>query len=88
LICLSDYLGSGLANIVLVRLNPFIDAIIFTEPFKSWMIDVNSTKWAADSALISLKFPANLIHLGTSLSVGLIIDYFTQIFKRKKRQYA
>jgi hypothetical protein len=84
LICLSDYLGSGMANIVLVRFNPIIDAIKLTEPFKNWMIDANDTKWAMDSALISLRFPAYLIHFGTFLLVGLIIDYFIHIFKRKQ----
>jgi hypothetical protein len=85
LICLGDYLGSGIANIVLVRINPFIDAMIFTEPFQSWMIDMNSTKWVANSALISLRYPAYLIHLGTFFSVGLLIDYFIHKITIKQR---
>jgi hypothetical protein len=83
LICLSDYLGSGFANIVLVRLNPLIDAIKFTDPYKTWMIDVHDTKWLTNSALISLRFPAYLIHLGTFLFLGIILDYF--ICTNKKR---
>lgn len=83
LICLGDYLGSGLANIILVRFNPVLDAIKFTEPFRNWMIDTEDTKWAADSALISLRFPAYLIHFGTFLVTGFVIDFFIYLFRRK-----
>lgn len=82
LICLGDYLGSGFANIILVRFNPVIDAIKCTEPFRNWMIDADDTKWAADSALISLRFPAYLIHFGTFLLGGLVIDYLIHLFRR------
>ncbi|KNB69463.1 hypothetical protein ADS79_26645 [Brevibacillus reuszeri] len=84
LICLSDYWGSTLANIVLVRLNPVIDMIIFKEPFTNWMVDAESTKWVESSVFISLQFPAYLIHFGTFLLAGLVIDYFINMFRAKQ----
>lgn len=84
LICLSDYLGSGLANILLIRFNPLIDSIKFTEPFTSWIVDAGNTKWVTNSALIPLRFPAYLIHFGSFLFVGLVVDYLIHIFKAKR----
>lgn len=84
LICLSDYLGSGLANILLIRFNPLIDSIKFTEPFTSWIVDADNTQWVTNSALIPLRFPAYLIHFGSFLFVGLVADYLIYIFKAKR----
>lgn len=85
LIYLSDYFGSGLANILLIRFNPLIDAIKFTEPFTNWIVDVSNTKWVTNSALIPLRFPAYFIHFGSFLLVGLIVDYLIHIFKAKTK---
>lgn len=84
LICLSDYIGSGLANIILISFNPLIDSIKFTEPFTSWIIDTNNPNWMTNSALIPLRFPAYLIHFGSFLLVGLVVDYLIYIFKAKR----
>lgn len=83
LICLSDYLGSALANILLINFNPLIDSIKFTEPFTSWIIDTNNPKWVTNSALIPLRFPAYLIHFGSFFFVGLVVDYLIYILRRK-----
>jgi hypothetical protein len=83
IICLGDYLGIEIANIILVRLNPIIDTLIFTKPFANWMVDVNNTEWAASSILISVRFPTYVIHFGTFLILGLLIDYLIHIFKQK-----
>jgi hypothetical protein len=78
LICLSDYWGIGFANIVISQFNPVIHAMIITEPFRNWMID--DTKLLFSSVLVSFRFPTYLIHFGTFLVVGLILDYFVQNF--------
>ncbi|WP_339315716.1 hypothetical protein [Paenibacillus sp. FSL R10-2734] len=83
IICLGDYLGIEIANIILVRLNPIVDTLIFTKPFENWMVDVNNTKWTASSILISVRFPTYIIHFGTFLILGLLIDYLIHIFKQK-----
>lgn len=83
LICLSDYLGSGLANILLIKFNPLIDSIKFTEPFTSWIIDTNNPKWMTNSALIPLRFPAYLIHFGSFLFVGFVADYLIHIIAKR-----
>ncbi|HBS44124.1 MAG TPA: hypothetical protein DEA91_05990 [Paenibacillus sp.] len=82
IICLGDYLGIGFANIILVRLNPIIDTLIFMKPFANWMVDANNTEWAASSILISVRFPTYVIHFGTFLILGLLIDYLIYIFKQ------
>lgn len=83
LICLSDYLGSALANILLIRFNPLIDSIKFTEPFTNWIVDAGNTKWVTNSALIPLHFPAYLIHFGSFFFAGLVADYLIHILRRK-----
>ncbi|AWV33163.1 hypothetical protein BJP49_27045 [Paenibacillus odorifer] len=83
IICLSDYLGVGIANIILVRLNPIIDTLIFTEPFESFMVDVNNPRWETNSALISVRFPTYIIHFGTFLILGILMDYLIRIIKQK-----
>ncbi|WP_310832828.1 hypothetical protein [Paenibacillus pedocola] len=74
-LCYSDYLGSGFANILLVRGNPLVDSLVLTEPFSSWMTSVHSIKWSGSSALIALRFPAYLFHFATFLAAGLILDW-------------
>ncbi len=39
-LCLSDHLGSALANVLLVGCNPVIDGLIFREPFSHWLMDI------------------------------------------------
>jgi hypothetical protein len=84
LICLGDYAGSEAANIVLIRFNPVIDALIFREPFTKWMINRNITEWAAGSLLISLSVPAYLIHFASFLMTGFLIDFLIKIFPRRR----
>lgn len=83
IICLGDYFKIEIANIILVRLNPIIDTLIFMKPFANWMVDVNNKEWAASSILISVRFPTYVIHFGTFLILGLLIDYLIHIFKQK-----
>ncbi|THF73473.1 hypothetical protein [Cohnella fermenti] len=74
-ICLGDALGSGLANIVLIGLNPLIDAIKFAEPFQSWIVDTDALRMEPSSALIPLKLPAYLIHFSSYALTGLLADW-------------
>jgi hypothetical protein len=83
LICLSDYLGNDFANIIISQFNPVIHAMIITEPFRNWMID--DTKLMFSSVLFSFRFPTYLIHFGTFLVAGLILDYLVHLFKSKQR---
>jgi hypothetical protein len=78
LICIFDFLGSNLANIILIRLNPVIDSL----KFNAWIQDVHNTKHITESAYIPLRFPAYLIHFGTFFLVGLILDYIILLLKR------
>lgn len=45
--------------------------------------DANDTKWVTNSALISVRFPTYLIHFGTFLILGLIVNYLVRIAKQK-----
>jgi hypothetical protein len=82
IICLSDYLGIGFANIVISQFNPVIHAMIVTESFRNWMID--DTKLLFSSVLVSFRFPTYIIHFGTFLVVGLILDYLIHLFNSKQ----
>lgn len=83
IICLSDALGVAMANIVLIRLNPIVDTLIFMKPFENWMVDIHDMKWVTNSALISVRFPTYAIHFMTFLILGLLMDYLIHIYKQK-----
>ena len=84
-ICFCDYLGSGLANTILVRLNPLIDTIKFAEPFQGWIVDMDATRNEPNSALIHLKSPAYGIHFASFALAGIAIDGVIHTVKRRRQ---
>jgi hypothetical protein len=70
IICLSVYMGSGIANIILCQ-NPPITWLLRTEPFRNWMID--ESKFRDSSVLVSFRFSAYLIHFCSFLIVGILL---------------
>jgi hypothetical protein len=81
IICLSDFLGIGIANIILSQFPP-ITWLIRTEPFRNWMIDESIFRFS--SVLVAFRFPAYLIHFSSFLIVGLLLDYLIHLLKRKQ----
>lgn len=57
IICLIDYCGSGLANIILSQFPP-ITWLIRAEPYRDWMID--KSVFGASSILVTFWFTAYL----------------------------
>ncbi len=83
LICLNNYLGNDDKNILLIGLNPVLNSIVYTEPFRHWMLDFESAKLATDSATIRVLFPAYIIHFASFFLIGLLIDL---LIRRKNRK--
>ncbi len=83
LICLNSYLGNDDKNILLIGLNPLLNSIVYTEPFRHWIFDFDSAKLAVDSATIRVQFPAYIIHFASFFLTGLIIDCLIRIISRK-----
>jgi hypothetical protein len=81
-ICLSVYLGNGIANILISQFNPVIHAMVITEPLRNWIILDENTTTRVSSVLVTFRFPAYLIHFGTFLIAGLLLDYLIYLFKR------
>ncbi|WP_308647254.1 hypothetical protein [Paenibacillus oleatilyticus] len=70
LICLNNYLGNDDKNILLIGLNPVLNSIVYTEPFRHWILDFESAKLATDSATIRVLFPAYIIHFASVFFIG------------------
>jgi hypothetical protein len=79
IICFSDYLGSGIANIILSQYPP-ITWLLRTEPFRKWIIDESILQ--TSSVLVSFRFSAYLIHFCSFLIVGLLLEYFIHLIKK------
>ncbi|KRF05535.1 hypothetical protein ASG89_20625 [Paenibacillus sp. Soil766] len=80
IIYLSDYLGSGLANIILSQFPPNT-WLIRAEPFRDWMI--NESAFGGSSILVTFRFTAYLIHFCFFLSIGFVLDYIIHLFKSR-----
>jgi hypothetical protein len=82
IICLSDYLGSGIANIILSQYPP-ITWLLRTESFRNWMID--ESIFQTSSVLVSFRFSAYLIHFCSFLIVGILLEYLIHLFRRMQK---
>ncbi|WP_221435282.1 hypothetical protein [Paenibacillus anseongense] len=82
IICLSDYMGSGFANIF-IRLIPPINILANVEPMRHWMFDYENNKWGASSSiLLEVNFLTYFIFFITWFLVGLFIDILVKRFRR------
>ncbi len=79
LICLNNYLGNDDKNILLIGLNPLLNSIVYTEPFRHWIFDFGS-------AAIRVQFPAYIIHFVSSFLTGVIIDFLIRLISRKVKR--
>jgi hypothetical protein len=84
-ICFCDYLGSGLANMILVRLNPLMDAMLSADPYSDWIADWDATRLVTDSVTVRLRYTAYGIHFGSFLLAGLLVDGAIRAVRRRKR---
>jgi hypothetical protein len=85
LICLNNYWGNDNKNILLIGLNPFLNSIVYTEPFRHWIFNFDSARLASDSASIKVHFTGYLLHFGSFFLVGIIIDYLIYFLKGKRK---
>lgn len=74
LICVNNYAGNDGANLLLISLNPFLHAITYLEPVRPWIFDYESARFATDSAVISVRFPAYVLHVASFFLVGVVLD--------------
>lgn len=82
IICLSDYMGSGLANIF-IRLIPPINILADVEPMRQWMFDFENNKWGASSSiLLQVTFLTYFIFFVTWFLLGLFIDMLVKRLRR------
>ncbi|MCY9657310.1 hypothetical protein P5G65_18785 [Paenibacillus chondroitinus] len=85
IICLSDYMGSGFANIF-IRLIPPINVLADVEPMRHWMFDFENNKWGASSSiLLEVNFLTYVILFITWFLVGLFIDILVKRLRRIKQ---
>lgn len=83
IIYLSDYFGSGLANIILSQFPPNT-WLIRAEPFREWIIDESAFN-GGSSILVTFRFTAYFIHYCFFLSIGFVLDYIIQADLRVRR---
>ncbi|TKH44204.1 hypothetical protein C1I60_12805 [Paenibacillus terrae] len=86
LICLNNYLGNDDKNVLLIGLNPLLNSIVYTEPFRHWIFDFDSAKLAIDSVTIKVQFPTYIIHFISFFLTGLIIDFLRRLVGRKVKR--
>ncbi|BFT71566.1 hypothetical protein PAENIP36_30080 [Paenibacillus sp. P36] len=85
IICLSDFMGSGLANIS-IRLIPPINILADVEPIRHWMFDFENNKWGASSSiLLEVNYLTYFILFITWFLVGLFIDILVKRLRRTKQ---
>ncbi|WP_236707885.1 hypothetical protein [Brevibacillus choshinensis] len=85
LICVNNYVGNDGANILLISLNPFLNAIAYLEPIRHSIFDYESAKFAIDSAVISVRFPAYVLHVGSFFLIGVVMDQMVWRWKFRQR---
>ncbi|MDO7907782.1 hypothetical protein Q5741_15325 [Paenibacillus sp. JX-17] len=71
---------------MLIHGNPVVELLLNREPFGTWLRDSGNHSWETNSALISLRYPAYIIHFISYLLVGLLMDY-TLRFVQSRRIY-
>ena len=74
LICLNNFWGNDDKNILLIGLNPVLNSVGYTEPFRHWMFDFSN-----ESTSIKVQFPAYLLHFSSFFLLGFIIDYLKKM---------
>jgi hypothetical protein len=86
LICLNNYLGNDDKNILLIGLHPFLNSVVYTEPFRHWIFDFDSAKLVINSASIRVKFSAYLMHFSSVFLAGLMIDFVILYLLKNKQK--
>lgn len=75
LVCVNHYLDNDDKNIILIGLNPFLNAIIYKQPFRSWMA-------GADDTLLPSVYG---LHFASFFLAGLVIDGVVYFYRRRAR---
>ncbi|CAG7647284.1 hypothetical protein ACFQI7_19995 [Paenibacillus allorhizosphaerae] len=83
-ICLNKYGGNDDSNILLVGLNPVLNAIAYTEPMRHWIFDYGNVPHPENSASIGVRFPAYMLHLMSFVLIGAIIDLLILKLRTKR----
>ncbi|WP_150265952.1 hypothetical protein [Paenibacillus tepidiphilus] len=80
-ICLNHYFGNDDKNILLIGLNPVLNAAADMEPFRHWMLDFDS----GNSAVTGVRYTAYLLHFTTYLLIGIAVDGLFYFSRRKSK---
>ncbi|SET00372.1 hypothetical protein [Paenibacillus sp. NFR01] len=84
-ICLLNYFGYDSRNILLFALNPLLNPIVYSEPFRHLVFNFNSSPMNGDSMAIDVYFPAYILHFFSFLLIGAIVDgLMIRILKKQK----
>ncbi|MCZ4150268.1 hypothetical protein BZG21_38425, partial [Escherichia coli] len=70
MLCAINRLGYDEHNILLIGLNPILNAAAYTEPLRHWIFDYEHVSRPYDSAAISVSYPAYLLHLLSFMLTG------------------
>lgn len=76
LICLFDFLGNDTKHILFMITNPILNSIVYTEPFRHWIIEVHLD---ANSSILPTGY---LLHIITYFLFGLLIDLALKFRKK------
>ncbi|SEB45676.1 hypothetical protein SAMN05443246_0452 [Paenibacillus sp. GP183] len=84
MVCINNYWGNDEKNILLIDLNPFLNSIVYKEPFRHWILDFNNAK-ITDSASIRVSTNAYYLHFVSFFLMGFIIDLIIYLYKRYRQ---
>ncbi|WP_116230877.1 hypothetical protein [Paenibacillus sp. VMFN-D1] len=80
LTCILDSSGQGMANIILIRLNPLLEALLHDPVYSGWLSDKHA--FVTNSYFIPLRFPAYLLSIVMAIIIGAAIDLLIYGIKR------
>lgn len=87
-LCAINRFGYDEHNILLIGLNPILNAAAYTEPLRHWIFDYEHVSRPYDSAAINVLYPAYLLHWLSFMLTGYLIDLGIRLLKRSIRPAA
>lgn len=71
-ICTTDYYGGDEKHIPLFLFNPFLNSVLYKQPFSNWIMNANH----------EVLFTAYLIHFASYFVGGVVIDVGLMLFRK------
>ncbi|OBZ19049.1 hypothetical protein A8L34_05790 [Bacillus sp. FJAT-27264] len=75
LVCVANYTGNDDKNILLIGFNPFLNAVVYEQSFRSWIIGTDDV----------IRPTAYLLHFASFFLTGAIVDILSYAFRRRDK---